>query len=413
MARKRNTPLYIVDGTVKIYAPTSLEGKGKYFRIAYLYEGRQRDTTAKTEALAKAVAGNLARGLKLGGDFKFQLTGNEFIDAYLNPTVREVSGRAWGLKHSLAQKSLLNMYVRPVIGDLACPEITNDLIKKIVKDSRTVSIGQHLSSSLHGLINWGHLENWTTERPEELLKGLTNTVNKIKGLKKTVESGENFLFIHPNEIPSHSDVDAVAKAAASISGIWWYELMFNLAAYSGMRIGEILDLEISQIDLKAKTIRIKNQCLEAGGKKSRTLPKYGKLRTTIYPTTTPSGYPLSKQLKRRIKEIELKEAPKLLDGTHRHLLFHNKGGSWISQSPFGTKIRRPAQQAAGWPIGDDGKHRWKFHSLRHVFCSYYLGDLKQSAKDVSIAAGHSDVFTTLSMYVGASRDAIEKLSAAN
>ena len=29
------------------------------------------------------------------------------------------------------------------------------------------------------------------------------------------------------------------------------------------------------------------------------------------------------------------------------------------------------------------------------------------------AAGHSDVFTTLSMYVGASRDAIEQLSAAN
>ncbi len=31
----------------------------------------------------------------------------------------------------------------------------------------------------------------------------------------------------------------------------------------------------------------------------------------------------------------------------------------------------------------------------------------------AVAAGHSDVFTTLSMYVGASRDAIEQLSRAN
>jgi integrase len=373
MAKKRNTPLYVVDGTVKIYAPTSLEGKSKYFRVVYLCDGMQKDTTAKTEALAKSIAGKIARGLKHGGAFKFQLSGSELINAYLDPAVREVSGRAWGPKHSLAQRSLLNMYVRPVIGNLACSEITNDLIKKIVKDARTVSIGQHLSSSLHGLINWGHQENWTTERPEELLKGLTNTVNKIKGLKKAVESGENFLFIHTNEIPSHADVDAVAKAAASISGIWWYELLFNLAAYSGMRIGAIFDLDLSQIDLKTKTIRIGNQCLEAGGKKARTLPKYGKRRTTIYPTTTPSGYPLAKELKRRIKELELLEAPKLLDGTYRHLLFHNKRGSWISQSWFATKIRRPAQHAAGWLTDEEGQYIWTFHSLRHVFCSYYLG----------------------------------------
>ena len=128
MAKKRNTPLYVVDGTVKIYAPTSLEGKSKYFRVVYLCDGRQKDTTAKTEALAKSIAGKIARGLKHGGAFKFQLSGSELINAYLDPAVREVSGRAWGPKHSLAQRSLLNMYVRPVIGNLACSEITNDLI---------------------------------------------------------------------------------------------------------------------------------------------------------------------------------------------------------------------------------------------------------------------------------------------
>ena len=93
-------------------------------------------------------------------------------------------------------------------------------------------------------------------------------------------------------------------------------------------------------------------------------------------------------------------------------MFHNSNGSWISQSSFASKVRHPAQVIAGWPI-ENGKFQWTFHSLRHVFCSYYLGELNQSAKNVAVAAGHSDVFTTLSMYVGASRDAIEQLSAAN
>lgn len=409
----RNQPLYVVDGTIKIYSPTSTSGKGSYFRIVYPTSFGPKDTTAKSEQAAKVLASQIARNLKREGGNRHELSGDEFIDAYLNPITREVSGRPWGLKHAYAQKSLINLYVRPVIGNMNCSEINNAVIKKIVKNAKTVSIGQHLSSSLHGLINWGHLENWTVERPEEILKGLTTTVNQIKGIKRSIESGENSFYVNSNEIPAHSDVDLVAKAAAEITGIWWYELLFNLAAYSGMRLGEILDLDITQIDTKLKTIRIENQCLEVSGKKTRTSPKLNKVRTTVYPTKTPEGYPLAAMVKRRITELnKLKVTPELLDGSRRRLMFHNKEGSWISQSAFASKIRRPAQIIAGWPM-DDEKFRWTFHSLRHVFCSYYLGDLNQSAKNVAVAAGHSDVFTTLSMYVGASRDAIEKLSAAN
>jgi integrase len=263
------------------------------------------------------------------------------------------------------------------------------------------------------LIKWGHSERWITESPDELLKGLSNTVTKMKGLKQSIESGENAMFVNLSEIPTHGDVAAVAAAAAEVSGIWWYELLFNLAAYSGMRIGEIFDLDVTQINTEAKTIRITSQCLEVGGKKSRALPKFGKQRTTIYPRITPSGYPLAEEVKRRVAEIqEVEDAPTLLDGTSRRLLFHNPRGSWISQSWFASRIRRPAQEKAGWPKSGD-QYRWTFHSLRHVFCSYYLGDLKQSPQDVAIVAGHSDAFTTISMYVGASREAIDKLSSAN
>lgn len=119
-------------------------------------------------------------------------------------------------------------------------------------------------------------------------------------------------------------------------------------------------------------------------------------------------------MKRRIGELEaLSETPLLIDGSKRRLLFPNKSGSWLSQSAFGLRVRRPAQEKAGWPKDQDRKFTWDFHSLRHVFCSYYLGDLRQKASSVAIAAGHSSVFVTLSMYVGASREAISEMSAAN
>ena len=124
----RNTPLYVVDGTVKIYAPRTLEGKGKYFRIVYPFKGGYKDTTALTVERAKALAGKFARGLKQGGDFRFQLSGNEFLDAYLDPETREVNGRSWGGKHSLAQESLLNKYVRPVIGALLIKNLSKMMI---------------------------------------------------------------------------------------------------------------------------------------------------------------------------------------------------------------------------------------------------------------------------------------------
>ena len=79
-------------------------------------------------------------------------------------------------------------------------------------------------------------------------------------------------------------------------------------------------------------------------------------------------------------------------------------------SDFGKRVRRPAQTLAGWPKGEDGKFQWNFHSLRHVFCTYYLFDLEKNIRDISIAAGHASYLTTLEMYVGNVEGVIERLT---
>lgn len=416
----RNRPLFKTENGVKIYGPTSTEGKGRYYRIQYRENGGYGHTTATTEALAKEKASLIATRLKSGSAFRYELTGSDFIDAYLDAATRQKTGNKWGEKHRLTQTSLMNLHIRPAVGTLSCTQISNAVLKEIIekggdkKLGGSVSKAAHLRTSINAWIQWGAQEQWIAQDPNHLLLGLKNTLSNLTDEAKPRESGESSLFVQPSDIPSHAEVDAVAKSAAKIGGIWWYELMFQLAAYSGLRLGEIIDLDISRINTTEKTIRVESQCLEAGGKKVRKTPKMGKTRTTVFPTTTPFGYPLLQELKRRLVELEaLEETPTLIDGSKRRLLFPNKTGSWLSQSAFATRIRRPAQDLAEWPKGENGQFKWNFHSLRHVFCSYYLGDLRQKASSVAIAAGHSSVFTTLSMYVGASKEAVSEMSAAN
>ena len=186
--------------------------------------------------------------------------------------------------------------------------------------------------------------------------------------------------------------------------------MVNLAAYSGLRLGEEMDLSIESIDLKKRLITVNYQCLDTNKSLSRTTPKWEIVRVTTYPEKTPMGYPLASELKRRVAELKaLDEAPKLQDGSRRLLLFPDQNGGWQRQSNFSRRVRRPAQEAAGWEKNADGKFVWRHHSLRHVFCTYYLASTNNNIQAVSIAAGHSSFKTTFDMYIGVTAEHMEQL----
>jgi integrase len=218
--------------------------------------------------------------------------------------------------------------------------------------------------------------------------------------------------VDPKAIPSKADVQKLGEAVSQLTGVWWMELMINLAAFSGVRLGEILDLDPSHIDVKNRIIKIEYQLLDDAGNLSRQLPKWDVQRRTVFPEVTPSGYKLAEQLQRRIKEVKsTHKIPTLQDGTNRLLLFPNSNGGWMSGANFSTRTRRPAQELAGWVVDPiSGKFIWNFHSLRHVFCSYMINDLRCDPADVSIAAGHGSISTTLEMYVGRADGVLERLN---
>lgn len=121
---KHNAPLYVVDGSIKIYSPTAISGKGSYFRIVYPTPFGPKDTTAKSEQAAKVLAGQIARRSKREGDYEIIQTVApaefEFIATMfrLNPMqdilsiVQEISdsGRGGDLIKALNSKEIKNEF---------------------------------------------------------------------------------------------------------------------------------------------------------------------------------------------------------------------------------------------------------------------------------------------------------------
>jgi len=105
-------------------------------------------------------------------------------------------------------------------------------------------------------------------------------------------AGEPVLFVDHAEIPAHAGVAKLGKALAARR---WrpapagqlYELMVNLAAYTGLRWGELAALTITQIDQAARVITVDRKVVEIGGRLFTETPKNRKLRRTIYPRRAP------------------------------------------------------------------------------------------------------------------------------
>jgi integrase len=406
----RTSSTWRTDYGIKIYEPKKLGG---YWRVIWKEAGATRETTAISQAKAfeKATKINL-RLAATNGDRSLQ-TVEEMIRTYLDPIKSSNSRKHWRSHHSRNMKQIMELSVIPQIGKLRCSELKPTHLQSLVSAATTPSNAEHLVRALSALINWAHQEDWILSEPKKLTLGMKRLQKNIKSgsnSKRPTIAGEGTMFVDKKEIPSHAAVDSLAKAAAKVTGIWWHELLINLAAYSGMRNGEIFDLDYEHINFKTREIRIETQRLDDAGNISQTTPKWDTVRKTTFPVVTPQGYKLAQQLRRRLKELEkLDQTPLIQDGTSRLLLFPNSQGGWESASNYSKRVRIPAQKLAQWPIQRDGKFQWTFHSLRHVFCSYLINDLKCDPIDVSIAAGHKSYTTTLEMYVGRSEGAINRL----
>ncbi|PAT00999.1 hypothetical protein CI105_08910 [Candidatus Izimaplasma bacterium ZiA1] len=170
------------------------------------------------------------------------------------------------------------------------------------------------------------------------------------------------------------------------------DLGILIALLTGMRIGEISALRYSDICFKSNTIYI-----------SRTLQRiYTKQEKTKVIETTPKtnssirAIPLSRELKEILKDQKYDSTDYVLSLSSTAVeprLLRKRFDSLLSK----TKI----------------KHH-KFHSLRHTFATKCI-EAKIDYKTLSVLLGHSNIDTTLNLYVhpniSQKKKAINKLTA--
>ena len=217
-------------------------------------------------------------------------------------------------------------------------------------------------------------------------------------------SGESALWVDPAEIPAGPDVAKLGQALALGRRGELDELMAHVAAYSGLRQGELFALTADQIDPAGRVITVNRKLVEVAGHLYVEAPKCRKFRATIYPVRAPAGYPLDEKLAARIEQVKAemqacRNPPGLMFPSPRFTI-------WRS-SNFDRRVLAPAYLIAGWR-DEHGTGTWTWHSLRHVFCTTALFTWKLDATDVSRMAGHANYRITLDMYVGTTAGVLDR-----
>jgi integrase len=183
--------------------------------------------------------------------------------------------------------------------------------------------------------------------------------------------------------------------------------MAQMAAYSGLRWGELVALGADQVDPDGRMISVNRKVVEVRGHLYVETPKNRKFRRTIYPRVAPDGYPLASRLASRIAEVRTKQ-PDGADVSHRD----REVLAIIELQPDCSAARVQYRGMAGRCREARGEKRWTWHSLRHAFCTTGLFTWKLDATDVSRMAGHANYRVTLDMYVGTTSGVLDRAHAA-
>jgi integrase len=154
-----------------------------------------------------------------------------------------------------------------------------------------------------------------------------------------------------------------------------YRALVLLAAYGGLRIGELAGLRRSRVNLLRGTVDVAEIVVEVKGKLFIGPPKTRAGRRTI-------GLPQAV-----VDELATHLGP--LGSADAHVFTSDKGGI-LRTSNFRAKVWLPAVRAAGLaPL--------RPHDLRHTAVALWIA-AGANPKEVSVRAGHTSVAFTLDRY---------------
>ena len=170
-------------------------------------------------------------------------------------------------------------------------------------------------------------------------------------------------------------------------------------ALSGLRRGEIAGLRWSDVDLKAKTLRIANNRVSAAGRAVENDPKSATSRRSL---------PLPDRLVSVLKAAKSRQAGE-------RLALGRDGGAWayVVSNEIGEPYS-PTVLSRYWrdTVKDAGVRHIKLHAARHT-CATLMHLSGVPAAVIAAWIGHKDASLTMRLYAHSQADALKAAGASS
>ena len=279
---------------ITVYPPRQEGGR---WRAVWQEDGERQQCESVSKDMFTAKLEKARHRLATGAPGLARL-GADLIAWYLNPDRLPVTDQ-WSRKYAYTQRSLCQRFAAPVIGAVTRQDITVVHTQRIVNAAPTAGEGDRVHRMLSALVGAGIKGGYLVN--PMLAEVHWQAGDRPLPAQKVTVAGESALLVDATEIPSGADVRNLGRAGGQALGER-DELMANLAAYSGLRWGELAALTVQQVDEVVRVITVDRKVVEINGQLYVEAPKNRKYRQTVYPRRTPGGYPLAERLAARAEE---------------------------------------------------------------------------------------------------------------
>ncbi len=242
----------------------------------------------------------------------------------------------------------------------------------------------HVDAFRARLVAEGRLSPRTINKYLALIHGILKRAQRVFGLSANAAAGVERQPMRRSgdfEVLSAEEVEALARAAAHTQD----GALYLIAAYAGLRLGELRALRWRDVDFAKRLVHVRRSYVE----RSEGVPKSGRVRSV----------PMIDQVARALDGLSRREH---FTGDE-DLVFCNQVGEHFEDSALRRRFYAARDRAGLKPI--------RFHDLRHTFGTLAVQVFPLS--DVKAYMGHADIATTM-IYVHhvPQHDAAAKLSTA-
>jgi len=248
-----------------------------------------------------------------------------------------------------------------------------------IEDITTADVDAYRS----GLVAGGRLSDRTINKTLVLLHGIFKRAEREHGLAGNPVAGaerQPYRRSGDFQVLDAAEVAQLASAAESAQDA----ALFTVAAFTGLRLGELLALRWTDVDFADRLVHVRRSYVL----KREDTPKSGRVRSV----------PLIDQAGRALDGLSRREH---FTGDDDRV-FVDEAGDVLSQDRLRPRYRAALERAGLKPL--------RFHDLRHTFGTLAVQAFPLS--DVKAYMGHADISTTM-LYVHhvPQHDAADKLSA--